>query len=158
VSKDLPQAACILLMFYDVFQENQGKFEEPIFDPEARIKYGAAISELREKVTEYYPSAGTGGEPDLFTICMFQLQKQFEQIKEAETKSGKRRGRPKEFPDHDCAIALNLYAKEYKECKDSKSAWEKAACLLNFDGKGQSLRKACGRYRKTLNPVNKGQN
>lgn len=157
-SKDLPQASCILLMFHDVFQENRGKFEDTLITREMRIVHGAAISELREMVSGYYKYRGVEKEIDLFTICMVQLKKHFEQTIAPKLESDKPRGRPKDFSDDICVIASNLYVKEYSNGKDSKSAWEETASLLNFAGKGESLRKACQRYRKKLNPVNKGQN
>lgn len=84
VSKDLPQAACILLMFHDVFQELQGlaDYENALITPELRVEYSEVISELREQMNDYQ---GAEQEADLFTICMVCLKQQLSMKKRKET-------------------------------------------------------------------------
>ncbi|MBA7700798.1 hypothetical protein ES703_109522 [subsurface metagenome] len=143
IGTDLPQAACVLLMFHDVYQESGGwaTYENTLVIDEMRVDYDETISELRERVCDYYNFQGTEKEADLFTACMIHLKQHVKQI-------GKSRGRPVKFTDEKCILALKLYPEEHKKCNDSKSAWEKVAVLLSFEGKGESLRKACVRYNK----------
>lgn len=80
VGSDLPQACSVLLMFHDVFQENQGwaTHENALITPEMRIEDRAAISELRQQVSDYYYHKS--GEADLLTTCMIHLKRHFDKV------------------------------------------------------------------------------
>jgi hypothetical protein len=77
ISKDLPQAVCILFAFAELYQQLQrqdeyGEQNEPFISTEKRIEFENVISELRMDVKW---SFGPSGEVDIFTKCMVEVKK-----------------------------------------------------------------------------------
>ena len=74
ISKDLPQAVCILFAFADYYQQLQDlhEYEKPLISPEKRVEFEDVISEIRWDVTNNF---GPGDEVDIFTRCMVEVKK-----------------------------------------------------------------------------------
>jgi hypothetical protein len=77
ISKDLPQAVCILFAFADFYQlklklQSLEEYEKPLISAEMRIQFEDVISKLREDV-EY--NFRPQGEVDIFTKCMVEVKK-----------------------------------------------------------------------------------
>lgn len=75
ISKDLPQAVCILFAFADYYQQLEDVciiYNKPWISPEMRVEFEDVISELREDVTY---SFGPQDEVDIFTKCMVEVKK-----------------------------------------------------------------------------------
>jgi len=73
VERDLPQAACILIVFHDDYQEKCGLILEPILSPKMRLKHGPMIQELRTVLTCCLQT-GEDREIDPVTACMIAME------------------------------------------------------------------------------------
>lgn len=95
ISKDLPQAVCILFAFADYYQllQDLGEYEEPLISPETRVEFKDVISELRDYVTFIFEP---GDEVDTFTMCMVEVKKYIgTDIKRAKKRAKKKHVRKK---------------------------------------------------------------
>ena len=77
ISKDLPQAVCILFAFADYYQQLEDVYirrNEPWISPEMRVEFEDVIRELREYVTYNF---SPDFEVDIFTRCMVEVKKKY---------------------------------------------------------------------------------
>lgn len=139
--EDLPQAVCVLFVFADIHQEDQGQeWDKAFVSSEMQLQYGQAIAELREGVWESLRQ-GPQDEADPFTACMVQVEKRFP-LPASEPQDSKPKSEPKS------AAEIEATTKEVEGL-----GWRAQALALRFEKPDWSVGKIAqkvGRHRSTI--------